>query len=206
MMGHLLAFSIAAAFLTITPGLDTALILRTSVAEGGRRAFTAGLGIAAGCFGWGLLVAVGLGALLQVSTLAYDLLRWIGAAYLLYLGVKLLRSPRQDFAVGTSSATSTSASRWFAQGFLTNMLNPKVGIFYVSFLPQFIPVDYNVPAMAALLSAIHALLGIAWFGLLIGATRPVTALLRRGSVVAWLDRVTGGVFVTFGAKLALSSR
>jgi threonine/homoserine/homoserine lactone efflux protein len=206
MLVQVLAFTLAAILLTITPGLDTALVLRTSISVGAKRAFMAGVGIAAGCFVWGLLAAAGLAALLQASSLAYDILRWVGAAYLLYLGAKLIRSPRREVELGASSATSTGSSRWFVQGLLTNILNPKVGLFYVSFLPQFIPANVNVPAMAILLTAIHALLGVAWFGLLIAATNPVSALLRRGAVIVWLDRLTGGVFIAFGAKLALGGR
>lgn len=203
-MGNILAFVAVATLLTVTPGLDTALILRTSISESPRRAFAAGLGIVAGCFAWGLLVAIGLGALLKASTLAYDLMRGVGAIYLFYLGGKLVLSPRSDFDLQRREEPTTKQTRWFVQGFLTNILNPKVGLFYVSFIPQFIPAGSNVPLMAALLAAIHASIGIVWFGLLIGATRPISSLLKRPPVIAWLDRVTAGVFVAFGAKLALS--
>lgn len=201
---HLVAFTMAATLLTITPGLDTALVLRTAASEGPRRAMTAGLGIALGCFGWGLIAAVGLGALLAASQLAYNVLRWAGAAYLLYLGIGLLLSPRREFAVLRPVQSSTSGGQWFARGFLTNILNPKVGVFYVSFLPQFIPAHANVAATTVVLTAIHALLGVAWFAALILATRPIARLLRNGPVVTWLDRITGGVFVAFGLRLAVS--
>ncbi|MGZ8306137.1 MAG: LysE family translocator, partial [Allosphingosinicella sp.] len=92
----LIAFALAAALLTITPGLDTALVLRTAAAEGARRAFAAALGICLGCLAWGALVAVGLGMLLQASELAYRVLKWIGAAYLLYLGVRMIFARRGE--------------------------------------------------------------------------------------------------------------
>lgn len=203
---HLIAFTVAASLLTITPGLDTALVLRTAASEGPRRAMLAGLGIAFGCFGWGVIVALGLGALLAASHLAYDILRWVGAAYLLYLGIGLLRAPRSDFAVSVENRIPTSGPRWLARGFLTNILNPKVGVFYVSFLPQFIPSNANVAATTIALATIHALLGIVWFVALILATRPITRLLRNGPVVKWLDRITGGVFIAFGIRLASSAR
>lgn len=206
MIGNVLAFTAAAAVLTVTPGLDTALILRTSVSEGGRRAFMAGAGIAVGCLAWGLLVAFGLGALLAASALAYDVLRWAGAAYLVWLGVRLIRSPRRGFQAGEDGRPSTGTRHWFARGLLTNLLNPKVGVFYVSFLPQFIPAGVNVPAMAIFLTAIHAALGLTWFSALILATKPLARVLGRPNIVAWLDRVTGGIFIAFGARLALSSR
>src|SRR5687768_10092922 len=93
----LIAFTLAAALLTVTPGLDTALVLRTAAAEGSRRSLGAALGICLGCLAWGLVVALGLGILLETSELAYTILRWIGAAYLLYLGVQLIASRRTDF-------------------------------------------------------------------------------------------------------------
>jgi threonine/homoserine/homoserine lactone efflux protein len=93
----LVAFFAAASLLTIAPGLDTALVLRTAAIAGPRRAALAGLGVAVGCFGWAILVALGLGALLAASQVAYTMLRWIGAAYLVWVGYKMLRHPRRSF-------------------------------------------------------------------------------------------------------------
>ena len=211
----LLAFTLAAAILTITPGLDTALVLRTAAVEGGRRALMAGLGICAGCLLWGAIAAFGLGSLLAVSTLAYDTLRICAAAYLFYLGAKLLwrtlpgRTPAA--AAGKPAPqrpipVSTSATGWFLRGCLTNALNPKVGIFYITFLPQFIPTGANVFTFSLLLAAVHALLGVLWFTLLVAATRPLAKWLSRPAVMRGLDRMTGAVFIAFGLKLALEKR
>ncbi|HYG47329.1 MAG TPA: LysE family translocator [Allosphingosinicella sp.] len=198
----LIAFTLAAALLTVTPGLDTALVLRTAAAEGPRRALAAALGICAGCLAWGLLVAVGLGMLLQASELAYLALKWVGAAYLLYLGVRLIFARRGEAEGG--GAESAPRANWFLRGLLTNLLNPKVGAFYVSFLPQFIPAGANVPSTTLLLAAVHAGLGLLWFLLLIGATRPLARALRRPGLVRGLDRLTGGVLIFFGLRLAFS--
>jgi threonine/homoserine/homoserine lactone efflux protein len=198
----LIAFTLAAALLTVTPGLDTALVLRTAAVEGPRRALAAALGICLGCLAWGALVAVGLGVLLEASELAYLALKWTGAAYLLYLGVRLVLVPRADAESG--EAYASPRSNWFARGLLTNLLNPKVGAFYVSFLPQFIPAGPSVPATTLLLAAIHSALGLLWFLLLIGATRPLARALRSARLVRWLDRLTGGVLIFFGLKLAFS--
>ena len=200
----LIAFTLAAALLTVTPGLDTALVLRTAAAENGRRAFLAGLGVCLGCLAWGSIVALGLGMVLQASELAYTALRWAGAAYLLYLGLKLIGSRREAFEEGVEGARGGSPMAWFWRGLFTNLLNPKVGIFYVSFLPQFIPAGADVAGMTLLLAAIHALLGVAWFALLILATQPLAAALRNPRTVRLLDRITGGLFILFGARLALS--
>jgi threonine/homoserine/homoserine lactone efflux protein len=198
----LIAFTFAAALLTVTPGLDTALVLRTAAAEGGRRALAAALGICLGCLAWGALVAVGLGVLLEASEIAYLALKWIGAAYLLYLGVRMVLAPRDRGDSATAGAPQRSS--WFLRGLLTNLLNPKVGAFYVSFLPQFIPAGAGVAATTLLLAGIHAALGLLWFGLLIGATRPLARALRSASLVRLLDRLTGAVLIFFGLKLAFS--
>lgn len=199
----LLAFSVAAALLTITPGLDTALVLRTAAVEGPRRAALAGLGIVLGCLVWGAAAALGLGALLAASQTAFTALKWAGAAYLVWLGAGLLLRPRTSFDLGSAAAAPSSATVWLRRGLLTNLLNPKVGVFYVSFLPQFLPEGPPPGAFMFLLAAIHAVMGIAWFAALIAATQPISHLLRRSAVVAWLDRITGGIFLGFAAKLAI---
>ena len=196
-----IAFVLAAGLLTVTPGIDTALVLRTAGVEGARKAALAGLGIALGCLAWGVFVALGLGLLLQASELAYTILRWAGAAYLVWLGIKLIRSRREGLI--EAEAEKTDGGAWLRRGLLTNLLNPKVGIFYVSFLPQFIPAGADVQSTTILLAAIHAGLGLAWFGALILATRPIAAALRRPGTVRLLDRLTGGLFLMFGARLAL---
>lgn len=211
----LLAFTLAAAILTITPGLDNALVLRTAAVEGSRRALMAGLGISAGCLLWGAIAAFGLGSLLAVSTLAYDTLRICAAIYLFYLGVKLLwstRARRKNAAaspsgiLATPARPSTSATGWFVRGCLTNALNPKVGVFYITFLPQFIPAGTDVLRFSLLLATVHAIVGMLWFVLLVAATRPLARWLSRPAVTRGLDRVTGAVFIAFGLRLALEKR
>lgn len=201
----LLAFVLAAGLLTVTPGLDTALVLRTAAIDGPVRALLAGLGICLGCLAWGAVTAFGLGALLAASEWAYTLLRYVGAAYLLWLGLKLIRSRRTDFAKApTESGGGARRFTWFGRGLLTNILNPKVGVFYVSFLPQFIPAGADVASFSLLLAAIHTMLGLLWFGLLVAATRPLTRLLRRPQTLQWLDRIAGTVFILFAGRLGLS--
>lgn len=205
----LVAYVLAASLLTITPGFDTALVLRTSTMEGARKAALAALGISVGCLSWGAAVALGLGALLAASELAYDMLKWAGAAYLAWLGIQLLRKPRSDFSPDLSAASSAPASNplsWFCQGLVGNLLNPKVGVFYVSFLPQFVPMDMPVAGYTFMLAMIHVVLGAIWFVALILASQPLVRALRRPKVVKTMDRLMGCVFIGFGAKLALSSR
>jgi threonine/homoserine/homoserine lactone efflux protein len=202
----LIAFSIAAGLLTLTPGLDTALVLRTAAVEGARRAALAGLGVVLGCLAWGGAVALGLGALLEASQLAFQALKWAGAAYLVWLGVNLILKPRDRFEPGAPGTHAGGGLAWMRRGLLTNLLNPKVGVFYVSFLPQFVPAQVAAAPFMFLLAAIHALMGLAWFAVLIGATRPIAGALQKAAVVRWLDRLTGGVFLGFGVRLALERR
>lgn len=200
----LLAFSLAALVLTLTPGLDTALILRTSAAEGGKKVLQAALGIDVGCFIWGALIAFGLGALLATSTLLYDGLKWLGAGYLCWLGVQLMLRPRKSFI--TTSTHAVQRYSGFMRGLLGNVLNPKMGVFYVSFLPQFIPAGHSPLIWTFLLVAIHVAIGTLWSLTLILATRYAAAVLRQPRFIKAMDRVTGGLFMLFAVKLALSSR
>jgi len=202
----LVAFTLAAGLLTVTPGLDTAMVLRTSIAEGRRRAALAALGVVAGCLTWGLAVALGLGVLLDASRLGYTLLKWAGAAYLIWLGFRLVTRPRTRFDLAPESVSRSVETNWWLRGLLTNALNPKVGVFYISFLPQFVPTGVAPAPFIVLLAVIHACLGMAWFAVLIGATAPLSGWLARGAVVRWLDRLTGAVFIGFGLKLALDRR
>jgi threonine/homoserine/homoserine lactone efflux protein len=202
----LAAYLLAAGLLTITPGLDTALILRTAAVEGPKRAVLAALGINIGCLIWGAAVALGLGALLQASALAFTALKWAGAAYLLWLGLNLILKPRDRFDVTSGARSDGGDFAWMRRGLLTNLLNPKIGVFYISFLPQFLPQGVAAAPFIFLLAVIHVVIGSAWSACLIGATRPIAGLLQRAAVVRWLDRITGGVFLGFGVRLALERR
>ncbi len=136
----LLSFLLAAGLLTLTPGLDTALVLRTATVEGGRQATRAALGINVGLLLWGSAVAFGLGALLGASEAAFTALKWAGAAYLFWLGLQLAVGPRARLAPALETPSAPGGRwGWFWKGLLGNLLNPKVGVFYVSFLPQFVP-------------------------------------------------------------------
>ncbi|MCD5996139.1 LysE family translocator [Pseudomonas sp. CDFA 602] len=201
---NLVAFTFAATLLTLTPGLDTALVLRTATVEGKQQAFRAALGINAGCLLWGAAVAFGLGALIAVSELAFNVLKYCGAAYLAWLGLNMLLRPRRSL----SSVEQGRSPRigWFFKGLTGNLLNPKIGIFYVSFLPQFIPAGQPLVAWTFGLVSIHVLIGLLWSIVLIAATQPLAGVLRRPRVITWMDRTTGMIFVLFAARLAFSKR
>jgi threonine/homoserine/homoserine lactone efflux protein len=201
----LFAFIAAATVLTLTPGVDTAIVLQAALLEGRYPAALASAGVALGCLVWGAAVALGLGALLQASEWAYTAVRWAGAAYLIWLGARLLHRPRSELTLDTRPGVQPAAGNAFRRGLLTNLLNPKVGIFYVSFLPQFIPAGAAVAGYTFLLACVHVALSLAWFGLLIAATAPLASLLRQPRAVRWMDRLAGLIFVGFGVRLGVSS-
>jgi threonine/homoserine/homoserine lactone efflux protein len=201
---NLIAFTFAATLLTLTPGLDTALILRTAAVEGKQQAFRAALGINSGCLLWGAAVAFGLGALIAVSELAFNVLKYCGAAYLAWLGLNMLLRPRKSLT--PVEAAVKPSQNWFLKGMMGNILNPKIGIFYVSFLPQFIPQGQPLVAWTFGLVSIHVAIGMLWSIILIAATQPLASLLRREKVIAWMDRATGMIFILFAARLAVSKR
>lgn len=200
----LLAFLIAAGILTVTPGVDTAMVLRSATLDGRRTAVFASLGIVTGCLIWGAIVSLGLGILLKSSELAYAALKFAGAFYLVWLGIKLLRTKRID-EVARESSDRPSAKTAFLRGFLTNMLNPKIGVFYVTFLPQFVPAGVSVASYSFFLAVLHVFVTLIWFAGLIAAAVPLGAFLRRPATARTLDRITGGIFIAFGVKLATSS-
>jgi threonine/homoserine/homoserine lactone efflux protein len=203
-----LGFAVVAAALTVTPGLDTALVLRAALTRGRREAAATAAGIVAGLFVWGAAAAVGVSALLAASQLAYDVLRWAGAAYLVWFGVRLLaRALRPGHSADrTEGADGVSAWRAARLGLTTNLLNPKVGIFYAALLPQFLPAGSDPLLIGLLLAGVHAVLSVAWFALLIGLASAFSRWLRRPGTVRAIDGLTGLTLVGFGMRLAFSSR
>jgi len=204
----LLSFACAGGLLTITPGLDTAMVLRTAAVEGRKPAMLAGFGICFGCLAWGVAASLGLSALLAVSQFAYKALRIVGACYLGYLGITFFirafspPSPDGTTESGQKGDVRTDGFQWLRRGLLTNLLNPKVGVFYISFLPQFIPPGVQVWSFSMLLASIHATEGILWFLLITNATEFFSSWLRRRRVVMALDSAIGAILIAFGLKLA----
>ena len=204
MTASVIAYIVAAALLTVTPGADTLLVVRYAGGRGASAGFAAALGIITGTMVWGAIVALGVAALIVASPLLYDLLKWGGALYLVWLGMQLLL-PRPDRA-SEAPAPSSRLGSPFASGLLTNLLNPKVGVFYLAFLPQFIPAGVAKAPFILLLAAIHGFLGLIWFAILIAGIGSAASKLRSPKVTDALSKVTGILFVGFGARLLLSSR
>jgi len=196
MMSSLPGFIAVIALLTVTPGMDTALILRTAVAGSRRRAWGVVLGIQGGTLIWGVLTAAGLTAIFTASRIAYETLRWAGAAYLIWLGVSML------WKAGAPATVAPAGG--FRRGLLTNLLNPKMGAFYVALLPQFIPAGAPVLGFGVLLALIHIALGTAWSALLVALAHRLRTVFERPVARRVLDRVTGTVLTAFGIRLVTS--
>jgi threonine/homoserine/homoserine lactone efflux protein len=196
------SFVVVVGLLTLTPGLDTALILRTAAVGAPRRAWGVVSGIQAGTLIWGVLTSAGITALLTASRLAYDMLRWAGAGYLIWIGVSMLWSTRRR-AAPPPPEKETATPGW-RRGLLTNLLNPKMGAFYVALLPQFIPPGASAFGFGVLLTCVHIALGVAWSAVLVLLAHRLRAVLRRPTTRRLLDRVTGTVITAFGLRLALT--
>jgi threonine/homoserine/homoserine lactone efflux protein len=203
-----LSFAVVAAALTVTPGLDTALVLRAALTRSRGEAAATAAGIVAGLFVWGAAAAVGVSALLTASDLAYDVLRYAGAAYLLWFGARLLTRAARGGARRDELHQPPATSGWRAAraGLATNLLNPKVGVFYVALLPQFLPAGSDPLLVGLLLAGVHAVLSVVWFALLIALAGVLGRRLRRPSTVRVIDGVTGATLLGFGVRLALAGR
>lgn len=207
------SFSVAAWLLTMTPGPDTALVLRAATLNGPTKAMAAGVGVVVGVLAWGVVASLGLGGVLTISETGYRLLQYLGAAYLLWLGSQMVRSAyrrtgkvRENPGEHVQEPWMSQTAGWFWRGLATNLLNPKVGVFYFSFLPQFIPADAPIVSFSVGLASIHAVMGLIWFAGIVAATKPFSRMLSRSAFARAIDGMTGAVLITFGIKLLLERR
>ena len=206
---HLWLFVIAGILLNLTPGPDVLYIVTHALRSGGRAGMVATCGITTGCFVHIAAAALGVSALMAASSTAFTALKWVGAAYLMWVGIGMLLA-RGPGALSLEAAggqpAAPSLRRVFLQGFWTNALNPKVALFFLAFLPQFIPPGVESTTMAFLfLGLVFNFNGLwvnlgwalasAWLAARVGA-------VQRG--MHWLERAAGAVFVGFGLKLALT--
>jgi threonine/homoserine/homoserine lactone efflux protein len=205
-----LSFALVAALVTIIPGLDTAMVLRAAIVHGRKQAFATALGINTGALIWGAGAAVGVSALLTASTVAYTALRIAGTIYMIWLGARLLLGAlrKSDLAstVTQRAAVPSGALRSWLRGLMTNLLNPKIGAFYVAVLPQFIPAHASHLAVGLLLAFVHDLEAIVWFTALILGSHSMRTILSRRSARRAADGITGATLIGFGVKLGLSSK
>jgi threonine/homoserine/homoserine lactone efflux protein len=203
---HWLLFTVASLVLIATPGQDMILVMSRSVAQGPRAGVATAAGVSLGLIGHTVLATLGLGAILATSEVLFTVLKFAGAAYLIYLAVALLRTRSTEIVMNPSRARSIR--RLFADGALSNLSNPKIAVFYFAFLPQFVAPNASKPAITILA------LGCAFAALTFAVKGPVglTAgllsgwLRARPRVVVWLYRSSGVVLLLLGIRLAMERR
>jgi len=192
------------ALLTISPGADMALVAKTTLERGRRAALLATLGICSGTLVHATASALGLSVILATSADLFTAVKLVGAAYLAYLGIQALRgSFRPD---DTHAAPKRRGATPYLQGLLTNVLNPKVAVFYLTFLPQFMSPGDNVLLRSLAFALAHSVMGIVWLSAYAYVLSRISALVGRSGLRRWLERVTGVVLVGLGARLALERR
>ena len=205
---HLWLFIVSGLLLNITPGPDSLFIMARSASQGWRAGVVACWGVGSGVCVHVLAAALGLSALLATSATAFAVVKMIGAAYLVWMGIGMLRSRAAAADVAAAAPRVLSYASIWRQGFLTNALNPKVALFFLAFVPQFIAPDApSKPLAFVVLGLIFDVNGMLWCHALALFTAFASRRLRVGASVArWLDRAIGGLFVALGVRLALASR
>ena len=206
----LLAYLAVATLLALSPGPDTMFVLASSASGGPRNGVAATLGISSGSVVHASAAALGISALIAASPVAFEVLRFGGALYLAWIGAqamfRLLRGLREsgDAIAGTPVSLAVA----YRRGFLTNVLNPKVAIFYVAFLPQFTDVSLgNVSAQIFLLGLIHNAIGTLWLtGLALASGRMTEALARNARLRVWLDGTAGAVYLILAMRMIFMER
>jgi threonine/homoserine/homoserine lactone efflux protein len=199
-------FVLSGLLLNITPGPDTLYIVGRSSTQGWRAGAVAALGIGAGTLVHICAAALGLSAILAASATAFTVVKFIGAAYLLYVGIVLIRSASSVQASPSTVPRSATIRGIFIQGFLTNVLNPKVALFFLAFLPQFVDPEAHLKPLAFLfLGAIFDVNGTIWNLLVAWSTARLSgSLTPNAAFKRWFNRSVGGVFIFIGIRLALA--
>ena len=200
----LMLFVVAGLLLNVTPGPDVLYIMSCSTSQGWKSGAAAAFGIAAGCFVHILAAALGLSALMTASATAFAVVKICGAAYLIYVGISLMRS-QPPVEAATPALVPAHTRKVFLQGFLTNALNPKVALFFLAFVPQFIDPAATHKALAFLfLGAIYNFNGTLWNLFVAWSAAKAGGKLRNSGAMAWMNRCIGGLFVLLGLRLAFA--
>ncbi len=196
------------ALLTVSPGADTALVTKNALGRGRASALFTTLGICLGCLTHAVASSLGLSLILSRSARAFEIMKWAGALYLMYIGFQSLRQAWKGSAATAPGATEPSAARLrsFMEGLLTNLLNPKVAIFYLTFLPQFVDPVRPVLSQSLMLASIHIAMGLIWLSLYAAFVSKLSGVLMRPAVGRRMEAVTGAVLIALGFRLAMERR
>lgn len=204
-LSEILTFAFVASLLVMSPGPNGVLIAKTVPTSGRLAGFANVVGFVTGFYLHGALSILGLSLLLVNSALAFSIVKYIGAAYLCWIGIKALMAAFNGIEP-TANTSPTKQRRTllkaYAEGLLTNALNPKVSMFYLAAFPQFITVGETTAAASLTLVTVHAMINAVWFGAMVLLFGHLTQLANGGRFQRWLKGVTGVVFIGFGAKLA----
>ena len=199
-----LLFIGAVIVLCAVPGFDLAYLLARTVTQGRRAGFVAAIGINAGAYVHVLAAVLGLSAILATSSTAFTILKWIGACYLVWIGARALLTRRAPMTVTDTQKPDVSTRRIFWEGFLCDALNPKVAIFFLAFLPQFVTKDaaLGTTAQLLILGVTGNVVAICFnFVLVFCASAATSAIRKRSSWLAWINRVAGALFIGLGIRL-----
>ena len=201
-----LVFVVASLVLIATPGQDMILVMSRSIAQGAGVGVATAAGVSVGLVGHTVLATLGLGAILRTSEWLFVALKLVGAAYLVYLGVQLLRAGAHELAM--TGGAPRSLARSFVDGALSNLSNPKIAVFYFAFLPQFVAADAAHPTLSvfALGTVFAALTFVVKAPVGLGAGLLSAWLRAHPTALAWLHRGSGAVLVALGVRLALERR
>ena len=205
MLSNILTFSVLATLLVLIPGLDFALVLRYATTQSRKSAIIVMFGITSGLFVWGAFASLGISAILQASQTAFNVLRIIGVLYMFWMGIGFIRNSFNKGSVAQFDSRDFGQKQTFVRGLLSNLLNPKAGVFYLSVLPQFIPKNSNHLLFGLGLTGIHALITIVYFTALIFFVNTLKDFFIRPRVITYMERASGIAVIGFGAKLLLSN-
>ena len=204
---HFWVFALAALLLNLTPGNDMLYVAARSTSQGIKAGIISSLGIMAGCMVHILAAVIGLSAIIAQSALAFNIIKYVGAAYLVYLGIRSIISRKKTFEV-KNKMQQQSYTRIFWQGVLTNVLNPKVALFFLAFLPQFINVESKHTALQILFLGTWFNVGGTLINILVAILfgKIGTWLSQSPRFIQWQERITGAMLIALGIKVALSKK
>ncbi len=198
------AFLLAITLLTLTPGIDTVLVIKNASRSGGRDGVVTSLGICLGLFVHATFSAVGISAILLQSAELFMAVKWIGAAYLIWLGIGALKAALKgdaSVAIDATGLKMSNLTRSLKEGFLSNVMNPKTAVFYLAFLPQFIDPQYSPFLQAMSMAAIHFFIAMVWQCGLAGAVSSAKRFFASSTAMRWMEGISGSVLIFLGSKL-----
>lgn len=204
---HFEAYLMTAFLFIMTPGIDTVFVLNKSIGQGKKAGVYATLGVNGGIVVHTIFAALGLSIIIAKSATAFMIIKYLGAAYLLYLGISKILS-KTKVTIDEAQATHRSSQQHFVSGLISNLFNPKVALFFLSFFPQFIkPEAVTSPTPFIILGLTFALLGVIWFLVLTYFSATFSRAMKNNQKFNnWLNKISGMVYILMGVKIALSKK